>query len=336
MLESKQMNKKIFKTILCFFPLLFLAFFMEGCCPHRFMPKGTPEPLPSFYIPKRIKVALVLGSGGVRGMAHVGVLEELTAAGIPVDIIVGCSAGSIVGALYADNPDVQALKTAVWKIKSDSLLDISLWDCRFGLSQGRTLHRVLDEHLEAETFDDLKIPLIVVASDLHSGELVPMGSGDLVMAVKASCSIPFFFVPCDYKGRIFVDGGVVDPVPVKVASDLGAEIIIAVDLCELLPRTFPTNLFSVAARSAEIAFMWQNQRCTKNAHVTIRPKTCDIGTFNDKMKNQLYIAGKRAARQQLPKIKELLRAASQNSCQDDTGWREINLECYHPQIYQEH
>jgi NTE family protein len=240
-------------------------------------------------------------------MAHVGVLEELEAAGIPVDLIVGCSAGSIVGALYADNPCAEDIKCAVSKLRSRSLLDISLFNCRYGLSQDHCMRRVLDDELGAETFEELHIPLVVVATDLHSGELVTIGSGDLVRAVQASCSIPFVFVPCEHYGRVLVDGGVVNPVPAKVARDLGAEVVIAVDLCELLPQTFPTNLFGVATRSAEIAFMWQNEVCTRAADIVIRPRTCGVGCFNDAAKWDIYWAGRCAAQEMLPRILDLVK-----------------------------
>ena len=313
--------------------LLFLALLASTfscCCPHHFAaPPCDPPPPPPFCVPERIRIALVLGSGGVRGMAHVGVIEELEAAGIYVDLIVGCSAGSIVGALYADNPNVEEIKEAVWKIRTNTLFDIDLWNARFGLSQGGNLRHVLKSSLNSECFEDLQIPLVIVATDLNTGELVPMGSGNLVKAVQSSCSIPFVFVPCEREGRVLIDGGVVNPVPVKVAHDLGAEIIIAVDLCELLPKTFPTNLFGVAARSAEIAFMWQNEGCTHHADVIIRPKTCGIGTFNDDMKWEIYQAGKRAAREQLPRINELIEEHSQEKC--DT-YRVVNLPCYLPSI----
>lgn len=328
------MNMKQSKThIHSIFLAFIFSLLLSSCgCPHRFLPKEDPPPLPSFYVPEKIRVALVLGSGGVRGMAHIGVLEELEAAGIQIDLIVGCSAGSIVGALYADNPCVREIKEAVWKIKSASMLDIDVWECRYGLCQGRSMRKVLNSYLHSENFEDLKIPLVIVASDLNSGELVPMGAGCVEKAVLASCSIPFVFVPCEHMGRVLVDGGVVNPVPVKIARDLGAEIIIAVDLCELLPRTFPSNLFEVVTRSAEIAFMWQNESCSHHANVVIRPKTCDIGTFNDDMKCQLYEAGKRAAREKIVEIQELIAALDEKDWESD-GWRWVTPHCYTPEIY---
>ena len=106
-------------------------------------------------------------------------------------------------------------------------------------------------------------------------------------------------------------------------------MIIAVDLSELLPKTIPYKLFGVAARSAEIAFMWQNESCTHNADVIIRPKTCGIGTFNDEKKLDIYLAGKRAAREQIPEINALIDNLSKEKCKN---WRVVNLPCYLPGI----
>lgn len=320
----------------CLHSILFFSLLVLSGCgsgPARYLPKEPPPPLPAFYVPERIRVAVVLGSGGVRGTAHLGVLEELEAAGIPIDLIVGCSAGSIVGSLYADKASTAAIKTAVWKIRANTILDIDLWTCRYGLSKSGPMRRVLDKYLCAQRFDQLKIPFIAVATDLYSGELVPMGGGDLVKAVQASCSIPFVFVPCKHLGRVLVDGGVINPVPVKIAKDLGAEIIIAVDLCELLEKTCPSNLFEIADRSAEIAFMWQNQACASQADVIIRPKTCGVGTFNDDLKWQTYLAGKHAARQLIPTILQKLAALPRQPCMQKR-WRLVNFNCYKPQICQ--
>lgn len=312
--------------------LLSVSLLLSGCCPHRFVPNPEPEPLASFYVPEKIRVALVLGSGGVRGTAHAGVIQVLEENGIRPDLIVGCSAGSIVGAIYAEHPDPEYVKEAVWGMRTNTMLDFELLNCRFGLSQGRCMHHVIDDYLEAETFEELLIPLVIVATDLHSGELVAMGSGDLVKSVQSSCSIPFVFVPCEHLGRILVDGGTVNPVPARIARDLGADIIITVDLCELLDKTFPTNLLGVASRSAEIAFMWQNEACCQDADVVIRPKTCGIGAFNDTMKQKLFDAGRNAALAQLPKIKELLakNPAKNVECNQ---WRLVNIPPYTPAIY---
>lgn len=151
------MNRK-FGLQLC---LSFLLLCSCGC-PYRYLPNYDPPALPSFQVPEKIKIALVLGSGGVRGMVHVGILEEFEQAGINFDLIVGCSAGSIVGALYADCPDACKIRNAMKGLRRNSILDINLWKCRFGLSQGAALNCLLKKCLEARTFEELKIPLVVV------------------------------------------------------------------------------------------------------------------------------------------------------------------------------
>lgn len=321
---------KLSATRLILLGVLTVFLFFTGCtCPHKYLPMEHPPCPEPVRVPEKIRVCLVLGSGGVRGMAHVGVLTVLEEAGIPIDMIVGCSAGSLVGALYADHPDSSYVYRAVNSMRSETILDINLWTCRFGLSQGKTFDRVMDSYLAAETFDQLQIPMIAVASDLHSGELVPIGTGDLVKAVQASCAIPFVFVPVDLNGRVLVDGGVVNPVPVCLAKDVGAEVIIAVDLRELLPKTFPTNLFEVAARSAEIAFLWQNAVCTKGADIIIRPTLCDVGAFNDKMKQEIFLAGRAAAIAALPQIQEkMTRLSCKEPC---SSTRLVKIECYRPE-----
>lgn len=277
-------------------------------CPQKYQPQLYPPALPPCrLVPQPVRIALVLGSGGARGLAHVGVLEELENANIPLDLIIGCSAGSIVGALYADEPRACRLKSLLPMMRSNYLMDISIFKARFGLCQGNSLRKFLSHNLRSETFDDLKIPFYCVATDLCNGELVPIGSGPIVPAIEASCSIPFFFVPVELYGRVFVDGGVIDPIPVRIARHFSPEIIIAVDLQALLPRTFPRNLFGVAQRSAEIAFFWQTDACLKGADVIIEPCLGNIGTFDCKYTEFIYEAGREAARIAIPKILELMQ-----------------------------
>lgn len=298
--RQRMLHSLIFIVSLC-------ALLTSCCCPQHYCPTDTPPPLPNCpAIEKPIRLALVLGSGGARGIAHVGVLEELEAAGIPFDVIIGCSAGSIVGALYADSLSTENLKEVFLSLHTNYLIDFNLWTARYGLCQGKTLRKFLDCNLDAETFEDLKMPFFAVATDLYSGELIPIGGGPIVPAVEASASIPFVFVPVSLHGRVLVDGGVTDPVPVRVAHHLGAEIIVAVDLRGLLPPHFPTNLFGVAERSAEITLLWQSEECVRNADVIIRPELGDIGCFEEKHHEMIYQAGKNAAREAIPKIRALL------------------------------
>lgn len=247
----------------------------------------------------------------MRGLAHVGVLEEFERAGIHIDIIVGCSAGSLVGALYADCLSAKCVKQIMTPMRKWDFLDINLFKARYGLVQGGSLTRFLRHKLRCKNFNDLKIPLYVVATDLITGELVCMDRGPVVPAVRASCSIPFVFSPALHCERVLVDGAVVNPVPVVVAMDLGAEVIVAVDLCKLLPKSCPQHLFGVAARCAEIQYSKQTECCLQGADVVIRPHLGDIGAFDDEFNENIYEAGRSAGRAAIPAILEALNRSSQ-------------------------
>ena len=176
-------------------------------------------------------VGLVLGSGSSRGWAHVGAIEALEEAGIPIHVIAGCSVGSYVGAIYASG-GLASLKQFILQMdgkKMFSYFDVIL--PRSGLLDGtKKLREFLSGHTDAETFDDLSVPLKMVATDLASGDKVVLDSGDLFAALRATMSMPGLFAPTRLKGRWLVDGGLVDPVPVGVARAMGADVVIAVDL----------------------------------------------------------------------------------------------------------
>ena len=289
--------------------LVSLLLFLSGC-QSRYHASKNPGPIPQFQhsVPQKpMNVALVLGGGGSRGMAHVGVLEEFEKAGIPISLIVGCSSGSLVGALYADRPDALFVKETLEPLKRRDLMDYRLLDFRYGFVRGTGLRLMLRSKLRSRRFEELKVPLIVVATDLLEGELVTIGGGEVVPAVHASCAIPLYFQPVEAYGRILVDGAVIDPVPVKVAKLYNPKVVIAVDLSALLAKELPRHLLGVAMRSWEISFRHQSMECMKGADVIIRPNIGDVGLFDDQKTELTYEAGKLAAREWIPKIKELLR-----------------------------
>ncbi|MDX2501114.1 MAG: patatin-like phospholipase family protein [Deltaproteobacteria bacterium] len=179
----------------------------------------------------RKTVSLALGSGSSRGWAHIGVIEALEEADIPIDYIVGSSTGSYVGALYACG-SLQSLKEFV--LKMDGKKVFSYFDVVFprsGLLDGtRRLKELFSIHTEVDDFSELTIPVLMVATDLVTGKKVVLKSGNIFTALRATMSIPGLFAPVQFKDRWLVDGGVVDPVPVGVARALEADIVIAVDL----------------------------------------------------------------------------------------------------------
>jgi len=283
-----------------------LVLFLLCSCETKLHFPESPPPIPQSEPPENVRVALVLGGGGTKGVSHVGVLEVFEEAGIPIDVIVGCSAGSIVGALYANCPNAKYVRQILKPLKTWDILDINIWYGRYGLVQGGALRKFLRKNLSCRCFEELQIPLYVVATDIIAGELVCLSSGPIVPAVHASAAVPLVFTPVYYHQRWLVDGGVADPVPVRIARNTGAAIVIAVDLSGLLPETCPTNLFGVAARSAEIKFLLQSESCVKGADIIIRPELGDMGMFDDKNYQHVYESGRKAATEALPKIFELL------------------------------
>jgi len=179
----------------------------------------------------RKTVSLVLGSGSSRGWAHIGAIEALEEEKIPIDHVVGCSIGSYVGAIYASG-GLKKLKEFV--LKMDGKKVFSYFDVVFprsGILNGtKRLKELFSMHTEATDFADLKIPLMMVATDLATGRKVVLKSGSILEALRATMSIPGLFAPVRVKDRWLVDGGLVDPVPVGVARALEADVVIAVDL----------------------------------------------------------------------------------------------------------
>lgn len=184
------------------------------------------------------KVGLVLGSGSSRGWAHIGVIEALQDAGIPIHLVAGCSVGAFVGAIFASG-GLEQLKKYVIEMDGESMFSFSdLTLIRPGFFDGdKKLRELFCMHSSKKNFDELGIPLKVVAGDMYSGDQVVLDSGDLLKALRASMSYPGLFAPVFHKGRWLIDGGVVDPVPVGVARAMGADIVIAVNLdSELVSR----------------------------------------------------------------------------------------------------
>lgn len=179
----------------------------------------------------RKTVGLVLGSGASRGWAHIGVIEALKEAGIPIDIVAGCSVGGYIGALYACG-SIYKLKKFLLDMdgrKVFSFLDVIF--SRSALFNGsKRLQELFSAHTDVTTFEELNIPLVMMATDLDRGDKVALSSGNLIDALRATMSYPGLFAPVLNKGRWLVDGGLIDPVPVGVARVMGATTIIAVDL----------------------------------------------------------------------------------------------------------
>lgn len=199
------------------------------------------------------KVVLVLGSGGNRGLAHVGVIEELENLGIVPDMIIGCSAGAIIGALYAQHQDIAKVKEILIDLTSDDLVDFSLFQ-KYAISSRKKIEKFLDQHLEVKDFDSLQIPFIAVATDLDKGEPIYLQEGELLPAVLASAALPGLFPPYKMNNVIYVDGGVSDPLPIAFAKSLEDSIVIASDISPSVDGFEADDLPSVMRKSFEVLY----------------------------------------------------------------------------------
>lgn len=260
------------------------------------------------------KVGLALGSGGFRGFALIGVLQALEENNIPVDFISGASIGSLAAAHYAMFKDVALLKKDIVdnpKNKLPSVFDLGF---KGGLVKGDKLKKVVDRVFDKFDFADTKIPLRVVATDLASGKAYIFKEGRIAFSVRSSCTIPVLFEPIRLKGHCFVDGGLSDPVPVEVLKELGADVVIAVNLYhknEFITKRF--NLINVALRSTRVALYNLAQASIRSADVVVSPdasvyiQTNDIKKYvNKHIIEKMITVGYKETLRCLPEIKKSL------------------------------
>lgn len=292
---------------LVFFLLCLAVCFLTGCGSVYQQPVVHSE-VPVFETKKPVKIALVLGGGGSRGLAHLGAIKELEAAGLRPDLIIGCSAGSIVGALYADNPELTGLEDTLLKMTRSDMLDTT-WYFRLGVVKGNALQSFLKKQLQAKTFDELKIPLIVIATDLFTGETIELSQQDLPLAIGASCAVPGVFHPVLLHDRYLIDGVASCPVPVEIAKKYGAEVIIAIDVSEKLPVSKPSHFFGIAKRGVEIMYQKLVEKSLIHADISIRMDFQDVGMFSDHLNKEMYEHGRQKVITMLPEIKKKLDLA---------------------------
>lgn len=225
----------------------------------------------------RPKVGLALGSGGARGLAHIGVLKVLKEANIPIDYIAGSSIGAIIACLYGAGLDVNRLYTISKFFQRKYYLDFTV--PKMGFIAGNKVKELIHLFTYGRNIEELDIPISIIATDLHSGEKVVFKKGPIASAVRASISIPGIFVPEKINGRLLVDGGVVDRVPVSVVKEMGADIVIGVDVAITTNQIEINNIYDVMMRSIEIMQMELVQSKGHVTDVMLRPS---VGMFSSK------------------------------------------------------
>ncbi len=252
---------------------------------------------------RRPRIGLALSGGFARGIAHIGVLRVLQDAQIPIDCIAGTSVGALVAAAYASGVSLEKMEQ---QAKLTHFNDFGRWTISFmGLATNSRLESYLRRYSAMTTFEEMKTPLVIAATDLNTGEAVHFTQGPLGPALRASCAYPGLFLPVDYQGHTLVDGFLATPVPVQAARQLGAELVIAVHL-EPGRADKPRNMIDVIARSFNILQRYAHQDWRDEADVIIEPKVEGLAWDAFERTPEMIAAGAAAARLMLPHIRALL------------------------------
>ncbi|MGI6127597.1 MAG: patatin-like phospholipase family protein [Planifilum sp.] len=262
----------------------------------------------------RPKVGLALGSGAARGLAHIGVLKVLEREGIPIDMIAGSSMGSLIGTVYANGGDLAMMEQLAIHLKRNQWLDFSL--TRRGLVAGDRIRELVRLLTHGKNLEDLQIPTAVIATDLTKGERVVFTSGPIDLAVRASVSIPGIFEPVEWEGRTLVDGGVIDRVPVSVVREMGADVVIAVDVISPTGGLRIRNIFDVIAQSLEVMERQMTSPQILTADVVLHPELSDISPTAFTRVDVCIRRGEEVALAQL----EAIRRAIGEAVPSGKGW----------------
>ena len=261
------------------------------------------------------KIALALGGGAARGFAHIGVIKALEAQGISPDIIVGTSAGAVVGALYASGLNGFQIQELSMNMGEDQILDGSgLYRCMLetlvsdkrGCIVGQALQNFINKNVNDRPIEKLNKTFAAVATNLSNGEMMVFRSGNTGMAVRASSSVPVFFQPVTINGQDYVDGGLVAPVPASVARSLGADFVIAVDISDRPKDRKTTGIVDIMWQTFSIFGQTINRSELPKADVVIRPVTYGIPSTDTSGRNRAVLEGEKAVAAILPELKAKL------------------------------
>lgn len=298
--------------------VLFLFFILPGCNAKKETPVVIQpttvaiEPAPVFiekaptYVYIKPKVALVLGGGAARGFAHVGVLRALEQEKIPVHMIIGTSVGSLIGAMYASNPNSFDLEWTSFLLEKDDLFDFSILSSSRGPVKGDKLEEFINSKISVRKIERFKIPFYAVAADLNTGEPVIFSSGPVSKAVRASCSIPGVFIPLSYNNRQLIDGGVLGNIAPEVARKNGANLVIVVSIGKSVQNKDTDNIVSITLQAIAIMSNKIDSYKAKEVDVLITPDVGDVGTTDFTQKKRCMQAGINATMKAMPEIKRRL------------------------------
>lgn len=269
--------------------------------PRTEAPEAPPHaPMPAMRPPR---IGLALGGGAARGFAHVGVIGVLEQAGIRPSLVVGTSAGSLVAALYASGKNHAVLEQAALRMEEAVLTDWTLPFANRGMLRGQALAKYVNQQVNNRLIEDMAMPLGIVATDLGSGEGVLFRRGDTGMAVRASSAVPGVFQPVEISGREYVDGGLVAPVPVRYAQQMGAELVLAVDISSPPDANAATDSIKVMLQTFAIMGQTINRHELRQAQVVVRPQLAGVGSAAFAQRQRSLAAGRDAMLVALPALR---------------------------------
>jgi len=257
---------------------------------------------------KKPVIGLALGGGAARGFAHIGVIKALESQGIKPDLVVGTSAGSVIAALYAAGNKGTDLNKIALSLDEASITDWALpFSGKFGgMIKGDALQTTINRLLKNQTIENMAMPLGIVATDLQTGAGVLFRRGDTGQAVRASCSVPGVFQPTTINGHEYVDGGLVSPVPVRYAKQMGADFVIAVNISTEPSSQDSSGTLGILLQTTSIMGQSINQFELENAQVVIKPPLSNMKGTDFKARNAAILAGEEAAMRQMAEIKSKL------------------------------
>lgn len=245
-------------------------------------------------------VALVLGGGGAKGFAHIGVIKVLESHGIRPQLVVGTSAGSFVGGLYASGLSPFGLQQLALSLEESDVRDLTL--SRQGFLLGQKLQDYINAKVKQQPIQSFPLRFAAVATEADTGRKVVFTRGNAGQAIRASCSIPNVFVPATIAGKEYVDGGLVSPIPVETARDLGADVVIAVDISARPVAGQTRSAWALLDQTINIMGQQAINRELPLADVVIKPQVLGVGTLELESKHQSLLEGERAAQARLPAI----------------------------------
>jgi NTE family protein len=249
----------------------------------------------------KIRIGLALGGGAAKGFAHIGVIKMLEANGITPTLVAGTSAGSVVGVLYASGMDPYRLQQRAVALDESQIRDVSLFSG--GVVKGQKLQDYVNGQTGGKPIERFPKPFAAVATQLETGQRTVFNRGNAGQAVRASSSIPGVFEPVRIGGKTYVDGGVVSPVPVDAARQLGADLVIAVDISSKASGEAPDGMLGIVNQSVAIMGQKLGEQELARAEIIIRPRVSAIGPAEFEQRHQAILEGERAAQAALPQIR---------------------------------